>query len=1386
MLKLDGYLQEHFGKTEIKKARLIEDELRLDLFLLVEKVLDVRPLEEDLSKLLDLKVSLYIRNDQDLTSLFMDFEEVHGKLPEDLDYSIDAGLLALTTRDASWMEENLARLETYLEPWLDLEIDCRLALCESQEFKNSIQDELTELVKQCSVVEPRAVKPKKARPHKYLQPVRGPIIKISDIMEDEQGQNVSISGELLNIEKRDLRSGKVLVTISIYDGTNSMGCKFFTSEKDEKVLDGLLKEGNFYSLQGNLKYDNYSNELMLFPSRVNEIEKPAEKMDTADKKRVELHLHTTMSEIDGINEAGDYIKRAQNWGHEALAITDLASFHSFPKAYESAQGGDTKLIYGLEVLYYDNEKKVVDIEGHGFHDTFIALDLETTGLRNDRDEIIEIGAVKIQNFQVVDSYHSFVRPQQDIPYFITELTGITNDMVAGARGLDQVFPEFLDFVGDFPIVGHNLEFDQGFLNKAAEKLGLDFNPQGVDTLALSRLVLRDIKRHRLNQVARRLKVAQLEHHRALDDALVCGKIFVELLRMLENDDVESFEEINKLADKDYYISASRKYPLSVLAKDTESLKKLYEMASISNLNYLEYSQPLVPSSLLKEFREHLILGSSGADGWLVDNIIMCKPQQELEDFVAMMDYLEIQPLGQYARYLDRHVLRNMEEAKEIHEKILELGDKLGKPVVATGDVRYLDEDDFLYRNIVRAGQNKNLSLETQGNHFFRTTNEMLYEFRHLGPRAEELVIDNSLKIAGLIGETIPIPQGTFPPVIEGSDEELTNKCYSRAQAKYGKPLPKLVKDRLDYELNAIIKNGFSVLYIIAEKLVNKSLDAGYLVGSRGSVGSSFAATMAGITEVNPLPPHYYCENCQYSEFTDEALYDNGYDMQDKDCPKCGTVLKKDGFNIPFESFMGFEGNKEPDIDLNFAPNIQGDIHKYTEDLFGSDNVFKAGTVGTVADRTAFGYVINYFEEREMGISHREIDRMINKITGVRRSSGQHPGGIIVLPHTQSIYNFTPIQYPANDPDSGVITTHFDYRALEGKLLKLDILGHDVPSIIHDLEEMTGFSSSEVRFDDQEVLSIFNSVDKLNLQDSRYRLTKGTLGIPEFGTGFVRNMLEDTKPENLSDLIRISGLSHGTNVWLNNAQDLVRNGVITIKDVIATREQIMVYGVQMGIPRDHAFNIMERVRRGRGLTEEDLAVMQEVQVPDWYLDSCNKISYMFPKAHAVAYVLMSFRIAHYKVHYPAAFYASYFSTKVDDFDALAMTQGIDKVLYHLENEVPETGASKKDEDYYALMEVVYEMYARGLEFKAVDLYKSHAYKFLLEDGKILPPLRSIAGVGQSAALSIVEARDQAFISIEDLQSRARVNKTAVEALRTLGCLEDLSESNQISIFDLLEL
>lgn len=1398
MINFEEYLKREFGEIIIQQVLFLEELKELSIYIYVEKKGDLVKAQEELSEKLGLDVKIIAQEDKSLPGLFLGLEkelaEKGHPQPEDLSFRLEDNNLYLLSEDYSWLKDHLNDFILFFSIWKnDLHILLEEPkkrtssspvsdLEEKDEFHDSIDEELRRLVKQSAQI--KEVK-KVRRPHKYLQEVKGPFLKISDILSEEQGGRVAIEGELLFLEKRELKNGKKLVDLTVYDGSASLGCKLFCNDKDEEVLEKLLKIGEHYRFQGSTNYDQFSREIVLFPTRINLAEKPAPKMDQAPLKRVELHLHSAMSEVDGVEDIEEYIKRAHKWGHKALAVTDLATAHAFPKAYECIRKYDVKMLYGMEILYYDDEKKVVDIEDDvSFDGTFVALDLETTGLRNDRDEIIEIGAVKIQNYNIVDSFHRLIKPKQEIPVFITELTNITNEMVSSAPELSEVFAELLDFIGQDPLVAHNLDFDQGFLEKAATSLGYSFNPQGIDTLSLSRLVLRDIKRHRLNQVAKRLKISQEAHHRALDDALVCGKIFISLLRLLENQGIEEFHEINALADKEYYISSSRKYTMSLLCKNTDSLKKLYEMASISNLNYLQYSQPLVPATLLKEFRDYFYIGSGGSDGWLVDNIIMCKPDEEILAFLDIFDYLEIQPPGQYARYMQRHVLKCLDDAREIHHKILQLGDVSSLPVVATGDVRYLDKEDYLYRNIVRMGQNKNLSLEEEGNHYFRSTAEMLEEFTHLGERAQEVVITNSLKIADSIEEIAPLPKGTFPPHIEGSEEELRNKCYQRAEKRYGSPLPELIKDRLEYELGAIINNGFAVLYIIAEKLVNKSLDAGYLVGSRGSVGSSFAATMAGITEVNPLPPHYYCSQCQYSEFVDESLYDNGFDMLDKKCPLCNTLLNKDGFNIPFESFMGFEGNKEPDIDLNFAPTIQGTIHKYTEELFGKGHVFKAGTVSKVAERTAFGYIMKYYEGKEEEISSREMNRIIGRITGIRRSSGQHPGGIIVVPEDESIYNFTPIQYPANDPNSGVITTHFDYDALEGKLLKLDILGHDVPSIIHDLENMTGVDSSIVRFDDQKILGIFNSTENLNLIDKSYDLKKGTLGIPEFGTNFVRSMLEDTKPEKLADLIRISGLSHGTNVWINNAQELIRSGTITINDVIATREQIMLYGIQMGIPRDKAFNIMERVRKGKGLSEENLEVMKKANVPSWYLNSCNRISYMFPKAHAVAYVLMSFRIAHYKVYHPLAFYASYFSTKVEDFDAENMTKGIERVLFFLSEEKREKDMTKKEQDYLALMEVVYEMYARGLEFKPVDLYHSHAWKFLISENKILPPLRSISGVGLAAAEGIVKEREEEFISIEDLQTRAKLNRTAVEALRNHGCLEDLKESNQISLFEFM--
>lgn len=1442
MENFSTYLEEEFGKVDLIRGYFEEDKQVFHLYFASEKIGNREKANRELAAHLGLEVQLYVETQVSLEGLFSRLqeevlkqnsqeEEVEAKLQQECihlsaknpqalqiaenkirDFYRNWGIEELELRHVlipdsvpeqgqSFLQEKeenvefqeelsqeedhiLLEEEQFSKEAIDLFEEDPLPPEPEEDFHDALQEELKELLQEAVQEKPQPKRNKK-HPHKYLKEVKGPFLEIAKILEEGPGQRVCFQGELLSMDKRQLSLGKTLVDLSVYDGTATIGCKFFCTLSDEEVLDALLHQGKYYKFQGTSNYDTYSKEIVIFPTQVQEGQKPMIKKDLAEEKRIELHAHSSMSEIDGVAEIEEIMERASYWGHEALAITDLATCNAYPKASDFQKKYNLKLLYGMEIMYYDDEKKVVDVQGEWpFHGNFVALDLETTGLRNRRDEIIEVAAVRISNYQVVDSFVSLVKPQKEIPYYIAEITGITNEMVRNAPAIEEVFPKFMDFIGQGPMVAHNLDFDRGFIQKVADDLGMPMEVEGIDTLSLSRLVLRDIKRHGLEQVARKLKVEQLEHHRALDDALVCGKVLIELLRLLENKGVENFDQANALADVEYYIQASRKYPLSLLCRDTQSLKKLYEMSSISNLNYLLYNQPLVPSSLLKQFREYFLLGSGGSDGWLMDEMVMCRPREEILACAKNFDYLEIQPLGHYSRLLRRHTLTSLEEVKDLHREILALGDELQLPVVATGDLRYLDPEDFLYRNIVRAGQNKNLSLEEEGNYYYRTTDEMLHAFSHLGNRAQEVVVSNTHLIADQVGIIEPLPKGTFPPHIEGSEEQLRNTCYERAKKQYGDPLPDLIEKRLEYELSAILNNGFAVLYIIAEMLVKKSVEAGYLVGSRGSVGSSFAATMGGITEVNPLPPHYYCKECKYSEFVDETLVDNGFDLPDKLCPRCGSKLMKDGFNIPFESFMGFEGNKEPDIDLNFSPAIQGAIHRYTEELFGEGHVFKAGTVSKVAERTAYGYIMNYFEKRDETISPREVERIIGRVTGIKRSSGQHPGGIIVVPEDQSIYNFCPIQYPANDPTSGVITTHFDYDAIKGKLLKLDILGHDVPSIIHDLEKMTGVSSSTIVFDDKEVLSLFNSTESLHLKDYQYNLGKGTLAIPEFGTNFVRGMLEDTRPQNLADLVRISGLSHGTNVWLNNAQNLVREGTITIKDVIATREQIMVYGVQMGIPRDHAFDIMERVRKGKGLSEEDLRVMEEVKVPQWYVDSCNKISYMFPKAHAVAYVLMSFRIAYYKIHHPLEFYASYFSTKVEDFDADTMTQGISKVLAYLLSEHDRRDMTKKEQDYFALMEVVYEMYARGYEFHPVDLYKSHAWKFLVEDGKILTPLRGIPGVGLSAAEAIVRVRDEEILSIEDLQNKAKLNKTAVEALRTHGCFQDLGESNQISLFEFL--
>ncbi len=1011
------------------------------------------------------------------------------------------------------------------------------------------------------------------------------------------------------------------------------------------------------------------------------------------------------------------------------------------------------------------------------------FDIETTGLSSINDMITEIGAIKVRDGNVVETFSQLINPERPISEFITNLTGITNEMVTDKPKINQVINSFNEFIGSSVLVAHNATFDIGFIREQMRLVNLELENPILDTLELARTIFPSLKNHKLDSLAKHLDVNLENHHRALDDAQATKDILFKTLEILEEKGISSFDQINNLrGNKDN--TKDETFHLVILVKNLVGLKNMYKLVSQSHLKYF-HRRPRLPKSFIEANREGLLIGSACEGGELYKAIVKSKSNNEIRDIIKFYDYLEIQPIGNNMHLVRNGIVRDEEHLQLLNKQIYQLGKRYNKPVVATGDVHFLDPEDEIYRRILMTGQGFS-DADKQPPLYFMSTDQMLEEFAYLGEDiAREVVISNTNKINDMIDNIKPIPDGTFPPIIEGSEGELKEITYKRAHEIYGEELPVIVKKRLDRELNSIIKNGYAVMYIIAQKLVWKSNEDGYLVGSRGSVGSSFAATMSGITEVNPLVPHYVCPNCKFSEFFDDGSIASGSDMPDKNCPNCNTALIKDGQDIPFEVFLGFEGDKEPDIDLNFAGEYQSTAHKYTEELFGEGYVFRAGTIGTIADKTAYGFVKKYFEQKETNVNPAEINRLLRGLTGVKRSSGQHPGGVMIVPNYKDIYDFTPIQYPANDKTSGVITTHFDYNAISGRILKLDILGHDVPTIMRMLEDITGIDPTSIPLDESKTMKIFTGLEPLGITKEDINCPVGTLGIPEFGTKFVRQMLVDTQPSTFSELVRISGLSHGTDVWINNAQDLVKNNIAPLSKVISTREDIMLYLINAGLDSQKAFWIMEKVRKGKGLTQEDEASMKELSLPDWYIDSCNKIKYMFPKAHAVAYVMMSFRIAYFKVYYPEAFYATYFTIKAADFDGQLILSGKEKIKDKI-LEIESTGnmATAKEKNLQVVLEVALEMYARGFKFENVDLYRSDSDKFIIGDNGILPPLKGLDGVGENAARKIVEERAVSkFISIEDLVKRGKVSRTVIEALSNHGCLEDLPESNQISLFNI---
>ena len=1226
--------------------------------------------------------------------------------------------------------------------------------------------------------------------------ISDPLVKITDL--NAESGNVCIDGEILGMEDKETKTGKVILSINIYDGTSTMTCKAFLPGKNAKNIVKRLGKTKAVKLAGRAQMDAFSNELTIMANTIVE-STPLPKTTREDKsevKRVELHMHTKMSAMDAMTSATDLIKRAMSWGMKSIAITDHGVVQAFPEAYHllGRDNPDMKVIYGVEAyLVPDKEKSVKNPRGQVLNDaTYCVLDLETTGISITTEKITEVGIMKVKNGEVIDEFEIFVNPEKPIPQRVVEVTNITDEMVKDAETIDKVFPKILEFVGDSIIVAHNASFDVGFLKHNAKLLGYEFNNTYIDTLPLAKDLFPDLKKYKLGKIADSLGIEVDVAHRALADVDTTVKVFNVMLKKLKDKGINTVDEIDSAtkdpeAQKEEF-KKQRSYHAIILAKNYVGLRNLYKLVSISHLNYF-YKNPRILKSIYKKYSEGLILGSACEAGELYQAIELGKSDEEIENIARDYDYLEIQPIGNNEFLVRNGVVPDREYLKDINRKIVELGEKLGKLVVATCDVHFMDPQDEIYRRILEAGQGYK-DADEQAPLYLRTTEEMLKEFEYLGEeKAYEVVVTNTNKVSDMCDRIDPISPEKCPPHIPGCEEDIKNIAYKKAHELYGDPLPEIVQTRLDKELNSIISNGYSVMYIIAQRLVWKSNEDGYIVGSRGSVGSSLVAFMTGITEVNSLQPHYRCPKCKYSEFDDYGV-GNGFDLPDKDCPKCGTKMAKDGMDIPFETFLGFNGDKEPDIDLNFSGEYQAKAHKYTEVIFGKGTTFKAGTVGTVAEQTAFGYVKKYYEERNIPINKAEIARISVGCQGIKRTREQHPGGIIVVPRGREIYEFTPVQHPADDPNSDIITTHFDYHSIDGNLLKLDILGHDDPTVIRMLQDITGIAPTEVPLDDKETMSIFSSTKALGVTPEQIHSEVGTYGIPEYGTKFARGMLLDTHPTTFDELIRISGLSHGTDVWLGNAQSLIEQGIVTLQQAICCRDDIMIYLMKKGLPPDKSFKIMEAVRKGKVAKgkepkwkDEYIPLMLEHDVPEWYIKSCEKIKYMFPKAHAAAYVTNAFRIAWFKVHIPLAYYAAFFTIRAKAFDAEVMINGKEKVKNKMkEIEMMGNNATPKDKDMYDDLELVLEMYERGLRFLPIDLYKSHATKFQVEGDSLRPPLNSIAGLGNVAAEGIMKARqEEKFMSIDDLKIRSKVGDSVTELLRQFGCLEGMSQSNQLSLF-----
>ncbi|MCI7210063.1 MAG: PolC-type DNA polymerase III [Butyricicoccus sp.] len=1294
------------------------------------------------------------------------------------------------------------------------------------EQEESREEILHKAVEQAAAAAAETPKPKKPRPapqqHTGYQRPRAEKVREDDLIFGKLIQDpivsvneaiaaydmVTIQGEVFFTDNKDIHSKKtgkdyVKIAFDMTDRTNSVRVSKFLAADKAGDTASKIKKGLYCTVQGKMVYDTFAKEMVLEPTGIVKAKKPERKDTYEGMKRVELHLHTNMSAMDGMSSTASLLCRAAKWGHRAMAITDHGVAQAFPEALHAQEGkqkdtiGDMKIIYGIEAYYINDENSISVVRGRSaepLDGTFIVFDLETTGLNPASEEITEIAAVRVVEGEIRDSFQTYVNPHKPIPAGITELTGISDETVADAPDLDKAVPEFLAWAGEgqYPLVAHNAGFDMGFLRTACQRLGIEREFTSIDTLEMSRLMLPHMHKFKLNILAKELQVGPFEHHRASEDAAVLGRIYVKLLKRLREEmHAVTTADINPVlaatTDRKNKLKNLPRYHFIILVKNQAGLRNLYQLISKSFLEYYN-KRPIMPRSELIRHREGLIFGSACEAGEVFRALTKGEPWEEIKRLASFYDYLEIQPIGNNNFMIAKGMAKDEEQLRDWNRDILRLADELGKPCCATGDVHFLEPEDEAFRRILMAGQGFS-DADNQAPLYFKSTDEMLREFSYLGEdRAYEVVVKNTNMIADMCDVIRPVPRENYPPHIDGCEDDLRNMCYEKAKRIYGDPLPEPVQARLDRELNSIIGNGYAVMYIIAQKLVTKSLADGYLVGSRGSVGSSLAAFMSDITEVNSLAPHYLCPDDKYLEWHEE--YSCGVDLPDKICPNCGKPLTKQGFNIPFETFLGFEGDKVPDIDLNFAGEYQSRIHWYTGEIFGHDHVFRAGTIGTVAEKTAFGYVKKYMEERGIECSRAEENRLAAGCTGVRRTSGQHPGGVVVVPKEIEIYDVCPIQHPADDPDSDIITTHFEYHSIDANLLKLDELGHDDPTIIKHLENLTGVNAQEIPLDDPETMSLFHSCKALkytgeNPDTDPILGDLGCVAVPEFGTKFVRGMVKETHPSTFAELVSISGLSHGTDVWLGNAAELVRKG-IPLSGCICCRDDIMNYLILQGVKPKLSFKTMESVRKGKGLTEEMEAAMNEQHVPEWYIDSCKKIKYMFPKAHAVAYVMMAFRIAWFKVHRPLAFYSAYFSIRAKGFDASCMIKG-DKVcldkMSELRQKERDKTISAAEKDMMTTLEVCHEFYRRGFTFEPMDVYKSDATRFLVTETGLIPPFTSMPGIGEQAALSIVEERKNGkFLSAEELIVRCpKASKAVVELLEQIGALGSMPKTTQMTLF-----